>query len=123
MTPTLGQRVADRVAGWIGSWPFLILQTSLLVSWIYLNEQPHAWDRYPFILLNLFLSLQSAYLGPIILIATNRQAHQDRREAQDFYRAAHRSEALLQELLEELRDRAELETPGRSLTEQIPLGD
>ena len=71
-----GERVADRIAAWVGSWTFIIAQTCLLVSWIILNliAWTNHWDPYPFILLNLALSFQSAYAAPILMISQNRQA-------------------------------------------------
>ncbi len=73
---TTGERVADNVTGWIGSWPFLIGQSVLLALWIVLNLVGwwRHWDPYPFILLNLALSFQAAYATPIIMISQNRQA-------------------------------------------------
>jgi uncharacterized membrane protein len=77
---TLGQRVADRVAAIIGSWPFLIIQTLIVAIWVVLNivAFAHRWDPYPFILLNLMFSVQAAYAGPVILLASNRQTEKDR---------------------------------------------
>ena len=77
---TLGQRVADRVAAVIGSWPFLIIQTLIVAIWVVLNIVAFAyrWDPYPFILLNLMFSVQAAYAGPVILLASNRQTEKDR---------------------------------------------
>ena len=73
---TTGERVADSVTSWIGSWPFLIGQSVLLFIWIVLNLVGwwRHWDPYPFILLNLALSFQAAYATPIIMISQNRQA-------------------------------------------------
>ena len=61
-TLTMGQRVADQVAATMGSWPFIIVQTGILVVWIVLNVTAFVekWDPYPFILLNLALSFQAA---------------------------------------------------------------
>lgn len=78
---TLGQRAAERLARIIGSWRFLIVQSCLLATWIVLNVVEltiHPWDPYPFILLNLMLSFQAAYTGPVLLIAANRSAERDR---------------------------------------------
>lgn len=77
---TLGQRLADAVAKVVGSWPFLIIQSSLLAVWIFLNVTGYVprWDRYPFILMNLVLSLQAAYTAPLIMMSQNRQAKRDR---------------------------------------------
>jgi CRP/FNR family cyclic AMP-dependent transcriptional regulator len=81
---TLGQRVADRVADTIGSWPFIIIQTVLLAIWIILNVTAwiNRWDPYPFILLNLMLSFQAAYSGPVIMMSQNRQSIKDRLAAE-----------------------------------------
>ncbi len=81
---TLGQRVADRVADTIGSWPFIIIQSIILVFWIALNITAwiNHWDPYPFILLNLMLSFQAAYAGPVIMMSQNRQSSKDRLAAE-----------------------------------------
>lgn len=81
---TLGQRVADRVADTIGSWPFIIIQTIILTIWIILNVTAwiKRWDPYPFILLNLMLSFQAAYSGPVIMMSQNRQSAKDRLAAE-----------------------------------------
>jgi uncharacterized membrane protein len=78
---TLGERVADSAAGVVGSWRFIIIQTILVAIWISFN----AWelglghfDPFPFVLLNLMFSVQAAYTGPILLLASNRQAATDR---------------------------------------------
>jgi len=73
---TRGERVADRLATWVGSWPFLVIQTVILLVWIIVNVSAwvNHWDPYPFILLNLALSFQSAYAAPILMISQNRQA-------------------------------------------------
>ena len=77
---TLGQRVADGVADTIGSWPFIIIQSIILAIWIVLNVSAWIfhWDPYPFILLNLMLSFQAAYAGPVIMMSQNRQSAKDR---------------------------------------------
>ena len=81
---TLGQRVADKVADTIGSWPFIIIQSLILTVWIILNVTAWVkhWDIYPFILLNLMLSFQAAYAGPVIMMSQNRQASKDRLAAE-----------------------------------------
>lgn len=81
---TLGQRVADKVADTIGSWPFIIVQTIILTIWIILNGIAWIkhWDPYPFILLNLMLSFQAAYSGPVIMMSQNRQSAKDRLAAE-----------------------------------------
>jgi len=81
---TFGQRVADKVADTIGSWPFIIIQTIILTVWIILNVTAwiNRWDPYPFILLNLMLSFQAAYSGPVIMMSQNRQSSKDRLAAE-----------------------------------------
>ena len=74
--------LADTMAARIGSWPFIICQSIVLLTWIIINGLGLVdWDVYPFILLNLLLSFQAAYTGPILLMAASRQAEIDRRRA------------------------------------------
>jgi uncharacterized membrane protein len=81
---TLGGRAADSVAAFIGSWKFIIGQTIFICGWIILNiwGLTHHWDVYPFILLNLMLSMQATYASPIILLSQNRQSQHDRLSAE-----------------------------------------
>lgn len=84
---TFGQKTADLVARVVGSWTFVILQSAILIVWVILNGVAWVghWDPYPFILMNLFLSLQAAYTAPIIMMSQNRLTARDRVEAhQDF---------------------------------------
>jgi uncharacterized membrane protein len=78
---TIGERVADLVAAGVGSWPFLIAQSVLLILWMAVNVVAWwmPWDPYPFVLLNLVLSFQAAFASPIILMSQNRQARLDER--------------------------------------------
>ncbi|PSN18417.1 DUF1003 domain-containing protein [filamentous cyanobacterium CCP5] len=84
---TLGDRISDKVAAVMGSWPFIIIQSLLLACWVSLNVLAliKHWDPYPFILLNLMLSFQAAYAAPIIMMSQNRQASIDRQDAQHDY--------------------------------------
>ncbi|MCK6453865.1 MAG: DUF1003 domain-containing protein [Alphaproteobacteria bacterium] len=79
--------MADRVARHIGSWRFIVIQSALFAAWMAVNVLAWAlaWDPYPFILLNLMLSFQAAYAGPIIMMSQNRAAEHDRRRAQEDY--------------------------------------
>jgi uncharacterized membrane protein len=91
---TIGQRLADRVTNKIGSWPFIIVQSVLLLIWIVVNTiawRQH-WDPYPFILLNLVLSFQAAYAAPIIMMSQNRQSAKDREKAEVDYAVNARAE-------------------------------
>jgi uncharacterized membrane protein len=82
-----GQRVADSVAGIMGSWAFIIVQSVALLAWVSSNIvlATRAWDPYPFILLNLALSFQAAYAAPVIMMSQNRQQDIDRRAAENDY--------------------------------------
>jgi uncharacterized membrane protein len=84
---TLGQKIADSVAAMVGSWPFIIVQSVILIFWLAANifGWIYKWDPYPFILLNLMLSFQAAYAAPIIMMAQNRQAEIDRKKAKKDY--------------------------------------
>ena len=76
-----GERLADRLAAIMGSWRFILLQSFVLIGWVVWNAEVDSFDPYPFILLNLALSFQAAYTGPIVLMSANRQAQIDRRRA------------------------------------------
>ena len=84
---TTSQRAADWVAALIGSWKFIITQSILLGIWVLLNAAAwiHHWDPYPFVLMNLMLSIQAAYAAPIIMMSQNRQAARDHMEAHNDY--------------------------------------
>jgi uncharacterized membrane protein len=117
---TFGERVADAVAAGVGSWPFIISQSLMFVLWILANSfiisdwlGGKPFDPYPFILLNLTLSFQAAYTGPVVMMSANRQAAKDRDEAEHDYKINEetferlkRLEATQQTLLEELRRRS-----------------
>lgn len=80
---TFGDRLADRVAGFGGSWSFILIFLGLLVAWVALNtlmlsRVGSTFDAYPFIFLNLILSMVAAFQAPIILMSQNRQAARDR---------------------------------------------
>ncbi|WP_013325228.1 DUF1003 domain-containing protein [Gloeothece verrucosa] len=80
---TFGQKLADRLASKVGSWPFLIGQSAILAGWVGINLTPGLphWDESPFILLNLVFSFASAYTAPIVLMSQNRQSDEDRKNA------------------------------------------
>lgn len=81
---TIGQKIADGFAATMGSWPFIIVQSLILIAWVTLNliGWQNKWDPYPFILLNLALSFQAAYAAPIIMMSQNRQSDKDRLAAE-----------------------------------------
>ena len=73
---TRGQRTADKLAGFIGSWTFIVAQITVFASWIVLNAVAWSrhWDPYPFILLDVLLTFQAALAGPVLMMSQNRQA-------------------------------------------------
>lgn len=95
-----GQRLADRVTSTVGSWPFIVIQSVLLLIWIALNTVAwqRRWDPYPFILLNLVLSFQAAFTAPIILMSQNRQTTMDRFKAEDDYAVDRLAEQAISEV-------------------------
>ncbi|MFB9770465.1 DUF1003 domain-containing protein [Lactiplantibacillus modestisalitolerans] len=93
---TVGQRVADAVAHFGGSWAFIISFVAVMLSWMVLNVLPvvaHHFDPYPFILLNLFLSMVAAIQVPLIMMSQNRAAEYDRMQAANDFRVNAKSEA------------------------------
>jgi uncharacterized membrane protein len=106
---TLGQKIADVVAATMGSWNFIIIQTTILVIWIVLNVTAFVqrWDPYPFILLNLALSFQAAYAAPVIMMSQNRQQDIDRKQAENDRQVNIKAELeieLLHQKIDQLRE-------------------
>jgi uncharacterized membrane protein len=101
---TPGIRASDRFAAVIGSWKFIIIQSGVLIVWVLLNLTAwiYHWDPYPFILMNLVLSLQAAYATPIIMMSQNRLADRDRIEAHNDYLLNVKSEEEVRLILEHL---------------------
>jgi uncharacterized membrane protein len=94
---TFGQRLADRIAIFGGSWPFIILFLATLLSWIVLNtvvlpRVGKAFDAYPYIFLNLILSMLAALQAPVIMMSQNRYAAKDRMAAEHDYEVNLKSE-------------------------------
>jgi len=107
---TLGEVSADAVAATVGSWRFVIIQSLALLVWVALNVSGwmRHWDPYPFILMNLVLSLQAAYTAPVIMMSQNRQAARDRVESHQDYLVNQQSETEIRAILDHLaaQDRA-----------------
>jgi len=107
---TFGQHVADRVADTIGSWRFIITQSIILTVWITLNviasikHLSWAWDVYPFILLNLALSFQAAYSGPVIMMSQNRQSLKDRLAAEVDHEVNTKAELEINNLMRHIEE-------------------
>ncbi|MBB6367029.1 putative membrane protein [Xanthomonas sacchari] len=101
---SLGERVADRVAAIGGSWAFIIGFCVVLLGWIVLNSLvlAHAFDPYPYILLNLCLSCLAAIQAPVIMMSQNRQAAVDRLHAQNDYEVNIKAELEILQVHEKL---------------------
>ena len=101
---TLGERVADSVAGFGGSWTFISLFGIVLVSYALINIllDKKAWDPYPFILLNLFLSMLAAIQAPVIMMSQNRQNTRDRLRSELDFEVNRRAETEIQGLARKL---------------------
>jgi len=126
---TPGQRIADAVAATMGSWRFIIVQSTLLALWLALNLTAwiRHWDPYPFILLNLALSFQAAYAAPFIMMSQNRQQDVDRIKAAEDYRVNIKAELeieLLHQKLDELREKEVLSLVEsvRALSDRLGRG-
>lgn len=101
---TLGQRLADRIASFGGSWTFILVFFSFLAAWMALNvvERRAAFDPYPFILLNLILSCLAAIQAPVIMMSQNRKEEKDRRRSENDYKVNLKAEVEIQLLHEKL---------------------
>jgi CRP/FNR family transcriptional regulator, cyclic AMP receptor protein len=112
---TVGQRVADRVASFGGSWTFIFIYGAALLAWIVANtfilfyfghgEHGAQFDPYPYILLNLMLSMTAAMQAPIIMMSQNRAAEKDRMAAEQDFKVNLKSELMLEELVRKQRQR------------------
>lgn len=97
---TLGQRAADVIAKFAGSWAFIFSFTGVLVLWMIVNTllAAKAFDPYPFILLNLVLSCVAAIQAPLIMMSQNRQEEKDRRRAENDYKVNLKTEIMIEDL-------------------------
>jgi len=111
---SFGERLADRIAAFGGSWTFLMLFGLAIAAWVAINSillvkaEAGPFDPYPFILLNLFLSLVAAIQAPIIMMSQNRQAARDRVQASHDYEVNLKAEIeimALHEKMDELRQK------------------
>jgi uncharacterized membrane protein len=102
---TMGQKIADKVAATVGSWPFIITQSIILLCWLVVNSLAwiKGWDPYPFILLNLALSFQAAYAAPFVMMSQNRQAEKDRLTAQNDYLCDTKGEEEIRNIMDHLQ--------------------
>jgi CRP/FNR family cyclic AMP-dependent transcriptional regulator len=123
---TFGQRIADKVASFGGSWTFIGIYSGFLVIWMTINTfilsrvgrgpDGSQWDPYPYILLNLMLSMTAALQAPIIMMSQNRAGEKDRLAAEQDFRVNLKSELMLEELIRRDRRReAQLDEIQRSV--------
>src|SRR6266404_6206006 len=128
---TVGERIADRVASFGGSWTFIFLYGGALLLWIAVNtfvlayygrgESGAQFDPYPYILLNLMLSMTAAMQAPIIMMSQNRAAEKDRLAAEQDFKVNLKSELMLEELMrkQKMRD-AQMDQLNRTLAALKP---
>ena len=106
---SFGQKAADAVAKFAGSWAFIFSFVAVMAIWMILNVllASHAFDAYPFILLNLVLSCIAAIQAPLIMMSQNRQEAKDRKRAENDYRVNLKSEFVIDELYRKLEQVSE----------------
>lgn len=97
---TVGQRAADAIAKFAGSWAFIFSFTGILILWMVINAvlAANAFDPYPFILLNLVLSCVAAIQAPLIMMSQNRQEEKDRRRAENDYKVNLKTEIMIEDI-------------------------
>lgn len=121
-TLNLGQRTADKIADFGGSWTFIISFGVVLFSWIILNTiilMSKPFDPYPFVFLNLILSCLAAIQAPIIMMSQNRQSEKDRLTAQNDYLVNLKSELIIEHLHYKLDEVIDAKDEILSLKEEI----
>ena len=101
---TLGQRAADSIAKFAGSWAFIFSFSGVLILWMVVNVllAAGAFDPYPFILLNLVLSCVAAIQAPLIMMSQNRQEEKDRRRAENDYKVNLKTEIMIEDLYDKV---------------------
>ena len=101
---TLGQRAADTIAKFAGSWAFIFSFVGVLILWMVVNAilATKAFDPYPFILLNLVLSCVAAIQAPLIMMSQNRQEEKDRRRAENDYKVNLKTEIMIEDLYDKV---------------------
>ena len=101
---TLGQRAADSIEKFAGSWAFIFSFTGVLILWMVVNTvlAAKAFDPYPFILLNLVLSCVAAIQAPLIMMSQNRQEEKDRRRAENDYKVNLKTEIMIEDLYDKV---------------------
>ena len=101
---TIGQRAADAIAKFAGSWAFIFAFTGVLILWMVINTllAVKAFDPFPFILLNLVLSCVAAIQAPLIMMSQNRQEEKNRRRAENDYKVNLKTEIIIEDLYDKV---------------------
>ena len=101
---TFGQRAADSIAKFAGSWAFIFSFAGVLIIWMVINTilAAKAFDPYPFVLLNLVLSCVAAIQAPLIMMSQNRQEEKDRRRAENDYKVNLKTEIMIEDLYDKV---------------------
>lgn len=101
---TIGQKAADTIAKFAGSWAFIFAFTGVLILWMVINTllAAKAFDAFPFILLNLVLSCVAAIQAPLIMMSQNRQEEKDRRRAENDYKVNLKTEIMIEDLYDKV---------------------
>lgn len=123
----LGARIADAVAQKVGSWRFMGIQTVLIAGWVTYNAADgHPFDPWPFIALNLALSMEAAYTGPVLQLSQNRQTAHAEARADGDYQHGRETHAMLLALIKTIEEAKSIEEidqiDWRSLLNREDLG-
>ena len=124
---TFGQRMADRIAGFGGSWPFILMFLAFLTGWMVLNTgvlgpRHEAFDPFPYILLNLILSTLAALQAPVIMMSQNRQSARDRLDAAHDYEVNLKAEMEIRALHDKLDVVREADWQELVRLQQVQIG-
>jgi uncharacterized membrane protein len=113
-TRSFGDRVADGMASFVGSWTFVILQSIVMAAWILGNAVViiFHFDPYPFTFLNLFMSAEAAFSTPIIMMSQNRAGERDRANAEHDYQVNESAKEEIEQLITKL-DKIEIDKLDR----------
>ena len=106
-TFSLGDRLADKMANFAGSWTFITIFVTILLLWIVFNSVQllfHFFDPFPYILLNLVLSCVAALQAPVIMMSQNRQEEKDRIRAEHDYEINLKAEILIEDVIKRLQN-------------------
>ena len=125
---TLGQRAADKIAKFAGSWAFIFSFTGVLILWMAVNvvRAAKAFDPYPFILLNLVLSCVAAIQAPLIMMSQNRQEEKDRHRAENDYKVNLKTEIMIEDIFDKvtaiLKKQSEMEKQIKNMQSENTTG-